>query len=91
MTEVQTRSLIAGIALVIGALVAALIWGRNAVDVVILAGLLWLIFDRVSLHERGDEATDRADQAIKGLDDVTSHLWGLEPASNGRHAKGRAS
>lgn len=85
MTEVQARSLVAGVALIICAVIAALIWGGTAVNVVLALAVLWLIADRVGLHERVDETSDRADRATEGLEDVTNHLWGLQPAGKGKH------
>lgn len=91
MTERQARATVAGIALVIAAVIAALAWGRAAVDIVLVAALLWVLWETATTHTRSDEGRDMADQALRGLDDVKDYLHGTEEPSTGRHASRRAA
>lgn len=89
MTDTQARSLVCGLGLVIAALIAALAFGRAAVDVVLVLGFLWFLWDRITAHDRIDEALERSDEAHGRIEAVENHLSGLEPASQGKHGSRR--
>lgn len=89
MTEAQVRAVLICIALFMVASIAAMALGGIAVDVVLVVGLLWLVWDRTTVHERTDEAIDDADKAVRRIEAVENHLTGLEPPSTGRHADGK--
>lgn len=88
MSDEQVYTVVAVVGLVIASAIAALIWGGKAVDVVLTVAVGWLIWDRVSLFDRVDQAVDDADQAVRGVESVTHHVAGTEPAGTGRHAAG---
>lgn len=91
MTDAQARSVVAGVALIAAALIAALAWGRAAVDIVLVVGFLWLLWDRGTLYERVDVTDDRSDLALGKVEAVEHHLSGLEPEGAGRHARRKAA
>lgn len=86
MTDAQARAVIGGLAIIIAALIAALAWGQTALNVTLVVALLWLLWDRVPIHERAEQAQDDADLARGKAEAIEAHLSGLEPEGTGRHA-----
>ena len=89
LTDAQARALIGGLAIVIAAIIAALAWGQNALNTTLVAAILWLLYDRVPIHERAEQAQDDADIARGKAEAIEAHLTGLEPEGTGRHAHPR--
>lgn len=79
------------VATVIGLWNAAGLGFGALVDVVQFGLIGWLIWNRVPIHARVDEALDVADETKGRIEAVENHLSGLEPPSRGKHGHGRAA
>lgn len=87
MTDAQARSVVAAVALVLLTAIGALALGFSTALLLTLAvGYLWLLWDRVAVHERVDVTDDRSDLALEKAKAIENHLTGLEPPGTGKHA-----
>lgn len=79
------------LAVISGALIAGL-WAVAGLHlewlaITVLTGwVAWLHWDRATVHDKVDRATDDADRATGRVEAVENHLTGIEPAGSGRHA-----
>jgi fatty acid desaturase len=92
LDEGQARNVVAGVAVVVAACLAALVWGAGAVLVVLVVGQAYLLFTRANLasyaietRDETDRAHEKADTALATARAVVEHLTGAEPPSTGRH------
>lgn len=61
------------------------VWGQRAFDVVIAAGLLGLLAMHLVRDRREEDTRADVDEALRGLDDLKAHAFGLTQPPTGRH------
>jgi hypothetical protein len=84
LDDAQVTAILGTAALTIGGTLVYLI-GPHAVDLLLGAGLVLLLWNRGALRRLVDEARDDADLALRKAEAIENHLAGLEPPGRGRH------
>lgn len=59
----------------------------DPVQIIIVIGFIWLLGMDAARDERDEETRADVDEALRGLDDVKNHLFGIDTPSEGRHAR----
>lgn len=61
------------------------VWGQRAFNVVILVGFLGLLAMQVVRDRRDEDTRADVDTALRGVDDLKAHAFGLTQPPTGRH------
>lgn len=79
LSDQQALTVVGVVAVIIASVIAQLAIGDKALHVVLVAVVVWLMWDRLTLLDRCDQATDTADRAL-------ALVYG-DDKPTGRHAR----
>lgn len=86
LDDEKIRTVLVTAGFVIFAGVAAFTFGSAAVDVALVACVIWLLWERAVIHDLAEQAADDADRADRRVADLVEHING-DDEPTGRHAR----